>query len=66
MFDIKTLGKGYVSVQTLANIMEETGRIIGDELRARDAEISALRDELKALRSEIETERRLRLGMKPR
>lgn len=59
MFDLKVRGSGYVTAETMQQLVERMGEIIADELQKRDAEI-------RKLQSELETERRLRLGMKPR
>ena len=59
MFDLKIQGDGYVSCRTLEDIINSMGDIITDELAKRDAEI-------RKLRSDLESERRLRLGMNRR
>jgi hypothetical protein len=59
MFKINFRGDEYVTSKTLQQLVDGMGKIIGDELRARDAEIKKLRDD-------FDTDRRLRLGMKYR
>ena len=61
LFDVTISGgaEGYVTGVQLKLVLDRMGEILSEELESRDAEI-------RRLRSELDTERRLRLGMRSR
>lgn len=62
-FKIDISKDGYVTASQLEKIFLEVANTIADRFASTEREIQENRRQIKALREELETERRLRIGM---